>query len=274
MSSGARWGASFEGAPLSAMEVYDEVFVPRVFEPWANLLADQLQVARDEQALDVACGPGSVARVLSERVGVGGRVTACDLSPAMLELANAKLRVFGGAEITYLEAPADDLPVEDATFDVVTCQQGLQFFPDRPTAIAEMHRALRPGGRVGVAVWTEIERSPTMAALADAVEQVAGAELAARYRLGPWGFPDPEQLGELLRQAGFQDVEVTKHVLPVRYELGAPQVASTLPASGIAEYIEKLQDEQKRQLVDSVTEITGSGPIDSAMESNVAIATR
>jgi ubiquinone/menaquinone biosynthesis C-methylase UbiE len=273
MSSGARWSASFAGASRSAMQVYDDVLVPRVFEPWAALLADLLRIAPGESALDVACGPGSVARVASERVGAGGHVTACDLSPAMLALAKAKPPVDRGAAITYLEGPADRLPVDGAAFDVVTCQQGLQFFPDRPAAVAEMQRALRPGGRVGVAVWTEIERSPTMRALSDAVEQVAGPELAERYRRGPWGFTDAGQLGELLEHGGFQDVEVSKHVLPVSYEGGPAQVVSTLTASGIAEHVDRLPPEQKQQLLDAMTEIAGSGPIESAMESNIASGT-
>jgi ubiquinone/menaquinone biosynthesis C-methylase UbiE len=273
MSSGARWSASFAGASRSAMQAYDDVLVPRVFDPWAALLADLLRIAPGESALDIACGPGSVARVASERVGAGGRVTACDLSPAMLALALAKPPIDGAAAITYLEGPADRLPVDGAAFDVVTCQQGLQFFGDRPAAVAEMQRALRPGGRVGIAVWTEIERSPTMRALSDAVEQVAGPELAERYRRGPWGFTDAGQLAALLEQGGFQEVEVSKHVLPVAYEGGAAQVASTLAASGIAEYVDELPPEQKQQLLDAMSQITGSGPIESAMESNIAIGT-
>ena len=163
--------------------------MPRVFEPWARLLCDQLELALGDAVLDVACGPGSLSRVASECVGAGGRVTACDLSPAMLALARAKPPVEGGARIEYLEAPADRLPVRIASYDFVTCQQGLQFFGDRPAAVAQMHRALRPGGSAGIAVWTEIAHSPAMAAVADAIEEVAGAELAEPLPRGPVGLP-------------------------------------------------------------------------------------
>jgi ubiquinone/menaquinone biosynthesis C-methylase UbiE len=256
------------------MAAYDEVLVPRVFEPWARRLCDQLGLAPGDAVLDVACGPGSLSRVASECVGVGGRVTACDLSPAMLALARAKPPVPDGAAIEYLEARADDLPVSCAAYDFVTCQQGLQFFGDRPAAVAQMHRALRPGGCVGIAVWTEIAHSPAMGAVADAIEEVAGAELADRYRDGPWGFPDGGPLAELLEQAGFLDVRVSKHVLPVTYEDGAEQLYRTLAASGIVEQLSKLADEQQQQLADALTRITGEGQIDSEMESNIAIARR
>jgi ubiquinone/menaquinone biosynthesis C-methylase UbiE len=274
MSSGATWSAAFGGASTEAMQAYDDVLVPRVFEPWARLLIDQLELALGDAVLDVACGPGSVSRIAAERVGAGGRVTACDLSPAMLALAREKPAVEGAASIEYLEAPADQLPVGCASYDVVTCQQGLQFFGDRPAAVAQMHRALRPGGRVGIAVWTEISRSASWAQVADAVEEVAGAELADRYRGGPWGFPDAGPIAELLEQAGFEDVRVSTHTLPVTYEGGAEQLYRTLAASGIAEQLDALADEQQRQLAEVLTRIVGEGQIDSTLESNVAIAAR
>jgi SAM-dependent methyltransferase len=233
------------------MRVYDEEMVPRVFEPWARLLVDLLEIRPGEDVLDVACGPGSVARIASERVGAGGRVTACDLSPAMLAIAEAKPPVDGGAPITYLEGSADRLPVDDARFDVITCQQGLQFFPDRPAAVAEMYRALRPGGRAAVAVWTEIERSPAWRALADAIEQVAGA---------------------LFEQAGFEEVRVSTHVLPVKFERGPAQLVLTLAASGVAREIDQLSIERKQLLVEALARAVGEAPIESEMESNIAIA--
>jgi ubiquinone/menaquinone biosynthesis C-methylase UbiE len=256
------------------MRVYDEVMVPRLFEPWGKLLLDQLELASGEAVLDVACGPGSVARSAAERVGPSGRVTGCDFSPAMLALAEAKPPVSGGAVIEYLEGPADRLDVEDAVFDVVTCQQGLQFFPDRPAALAEMHRALRRGGRLGVAVWTEIAGSPAFCALANGIEEVAGAKLANRFRGGPFGFPDGERLGALLDEAGFQAVRVSKHVLPVTFEDGAPQVVATLAATPLAAEMDQLSAEQQQRLVDSVARVLGDRPIESEFESNIALARR
>ena len=84
------WGTSFATASLSAMSIYDEIMVPRLFEPWAGLLLDQLDLRSGQAVLDVACGPGTVTRQAAHRVGRSGRVTGCDLSPSMLELARAK----------------------------------------------------------------------------------------------------------------------------------------------------------------------------------------
>jgi SAM-dependent methyltransferase len=270
--SGAAWSEAFGAAAQSSMHVYESVMVPTMFAPWTELLLDELELGAGEAVLDVACGPGSVTRPAAERVGARGRVTGCDLSPAMLAIARAKPAVNGGAAIEYHEAPADRLPVDDGAFDVVTCQQGLQFFPDRPAALAEMRRALRSGGRIGIAVWMEIDRCPPFRALANAVEAVAGADLATRHRGGPWGFPDGKRLGALLEHAGFDEVRVSGRLLPVTFQGGAAQLVSTLATTPLAGEIDRLSDEQRRRLVETIAHELGDGPIASTLESNVALA--
>ena len=83
--------------------------------------------------------------------------------------------------IDWRQAPADHLPVADAEFDGVVCQQGVQFFPDMQAAVNEMARASRPGGRVAVTVWSPLERSPYMQAQFRAVEQLLGAEASRSF---------------------------------------------------------------------------------------------
>jgi ubiquinone/menaquinone biosynthesis C-methylase UbiE len=117
MTSSA-WAASFEAADISAMQVYEDILVPRLFTPWARLLLDGLDLQAGEAVLDVACGPGSVTRLAASEVGRGGRVTGVDLSPAMLAIAQAKPVVPGAAAIEYHRASADRLPVANAEFDV------------------------------------------------------------------------------------------------------------------------------------------------------------
>ncbi|HEX9970113.1 MAG TPA: methyltransferase domain-containing protein, partial [Acidimicrobiales bacterium] len=114
------------------MEVYDQLLVPRMFQPLAEVLLDAVEVAPGERVLDVATGPGTVARVAAARVGPTGSVTGADISEAMLTVARGKPAVADGAPLTWVESPACPLAgVEDGSFDAVTCQQGLQFFPDR-----------------------------------------------------------------------------------------------------------------------------------------------
>jgi SAM-dependent methyltransferase len=241
------WAASFEAADASAMQIYDDVLVPRLFTPWARLLLDRLDLRPGEAILDVACGPGSATRLAASDVGPCGRVTGIDLSRAMLAIAQSKPVLPGAAPIDYQEASADRLPVADAVFDVAICQQGLQFFGNRDAALAEMRRARRTGGRLGIAVWTAIEQAPPFAALEDAIREVAGAELADRYRDGPWGMADADALRELLEVSGFDDVRVVREALPLSFE-SATQLGSTLAASAIAAALEALTPQRRAQL--------------------------
>ncbi|MHB8641962.1 MAG: class I SAM-dependent methyltransferase [Gaiellaceae bacterium] len=255
------------------MQVYDEVLVPRLFTPWARLLLEGLALEPGETVLDVACGPGSVTRLAAADVGAEGRVTGVDLSPAMLSIAMSKPAVPGAASIDYREAPADALPVADAEFDVALIQQGLQFFPDRIGALRELHRAVRPGGRVGIAVWGAIDEMPYFAALEGAVREVAGDELAGRYRGGPWGMPEAEQLRRALEDGGFDDVRVTRETLPLSFD-DADQLITTLTASAIAADLDALSAEQREALGDAIKRNVAAVGSESVAVSNVGYARR
>jgi ubiquinone/menaquinone biosynthesis C-methylase UbiE len=272
------WGTAFGSASVAAMEVYDEVFVSRLFTPWGDVLLGELALRPGESVLDVACGPGSVTRMAAHRVGRQGRLLGCDLSAAMLAIGRAKPGLSDAAPIEYVEAPADALPVASESFDVAVCQQGLQFFPDRSAALAEVHRTLRPGGRVGIAVWTAIEDSPVFAAMYEALREATGDELAERYRAGPWGLPEAHELHDLVTAAGFEGVLVNRHTVDVVFEGGPAQFASTLAASGIAAEVEALPTEQQAELLQAFDEhaspLCRDGTLRSTTTSNVALARR
>jgi ubiquinone/menaquinone biosynthesis C-methylase UbiE len=189
----------------------------------------------------------------------------------MLALARNKPAVAGYGAIDYHQAPADRLPVPDDSYDAVSCQQGLQFFPDRPAALQEMRRVLRPGGRVGIAVWTGIENSPPFAALADGVEEIVGEEVAQRYRNGPFGLTDPGTLRRLIADAGFDAVQISQEALPVKFD-GAAQVVATLAATPLAAEIDQLTAAERQRLIAAIARRLGDGAIDSQMEANVALA--
>ena len=250
----------------------------RIFDPWVDLLLDSVGVAPGDAVLDVATGPGTVARRAAVRAGASGRVSACDLSPAMLVMATAKPPDGGAAPITYLHGPAEALDVPDEAFDLALCQQGLQFFPDRAGALTEMRRALRPGGRLGVAVWCAIHECPPFEALAVAFERVLGAEVALTFRTGPWGLPDPGELGRLVDAAGFTGVEVVRRTLPVVFEGGPSQLLATAGAAVVAPLIAALDERGRADLLAAATEalapLTDAGAVRSELASHVVTARR
>jgi SAM-dependent methyltransferase len=276
MTSQSDWGASFANASTSAMSFYDEIMVPRWFDPWARLLLDKLNPESGQTVLDVACGPGTVTRLAAQRVGPNGSVAGCDLSPAMLALARSKDSIDGSAPIEYFESPADALGFPDGVFDLVTCQQGLQFFPDRSAALVEMHRVLGPGGRLGIAVWCSIEDCPPFLALANALEEVLGTEVADAYKGGPWGLADSASLVQLANDGGFTDVEVRKYELPIVFDGGPGQLLQTLRAASVATILAELSETDRSALASALDQssrrITVNGVVRSHTASHILTA--
>ena len=118
-----------------------------------RLVLDRLQPRPAERALDVACGTGGLACELAAAVGPAGRVVGVDLSQAMVDAATARAAEGGLRNTRFQRMDAQALALPDASFDVITCCFGLMYLPDPEQALAGMRRVLRPGGRLGLAVW-------------------------------------------------------------------------------------------------------------------------
>jgi SAM-dependent methyltransferase len=188
----------------TAAEVYERYLVPAITAKWAEDLLDRANPREGEAVLDVACGTGIVARVAAKRM-VRGLVTGLDLNPGMLAVARSVPT--RGASIIWIEGSAIDLPFASASFDVVLCQLGLQFFPDRRKAVGEIRRVLEGSGRAALSVNSGIERTPGANAFVLALVDVVGTD-ASRIKRGEHSFTDSTQLEILLRDSGFDAVEV------------------------------------------------------------------
>ena len=133
--------------------------------PFVEALVDAA-VSPKQTILDVACGTGFAARAAAQIVGSGGRVVGSDLNPGMVAMAQS-VPHSTGCKIKWQQASAMDLPFEDAAFDAVISQQGIQFFPDIPAGLREMARVVRPTGLIAATVWTPKEMSPYLHNLFD-----------------------------------------------------------------------------------------------------------
>ena len=111
-----------------------------------RLVRSALGAAPGERILDVGCGPGFYCAELVEEVGPDGSILGVDSSPQMLALAERRCEAHDN--VAFAEGAATALPVEDEAFDAALCVQVLEYMPDVPAVLAELHRALRPGGRV------------------------------------------------------------------------------------------------------------------------------
>ena len=217
-------------------EIYERHMVPAIFARWAPALVEAAVVRTGESALDVACGTGAVTRLLAERVGPTGKVVGLDINPGMLAVARLSAP---SQSIEWLEGSALKMPLPDATFDPVVCQQGLQFFPERPAALSEMRRVLKRGGRLAVSCWRSIEHTPGYLVLEQVLARRIGPEKAA---LPPFSFGDAGAIRGLVVGAGFREVKLRAEAKMVRFRSaehlvravvgGAPSMMGALTGQG------------------------------------------
>jgi ubiquinone/menaquinone biosynthesis C-methylase UbiE len=186
----------------SAAEVYEEFFVPALFEEWTDRVAEAARVGPGARVLDVACGTGVLARKVAGRVGSTGSVVGLDVNDGMLAVAR---RAAPGIE--WRQGRAEALPFGDASFDAVVSQFGLMFFEDRGAALREMMRVLRPGGRLAIAVWDAVERSPGYAAMIELLQRLCGPRVADALR-APFVLGDPGIVRALFAEAGLPDARL------------------------------------------------------------------
>ncbi|TMJ65149.1 MAG: methyltransferase domain-containing protein [Alphaproteobacteria bacterium] len=260
----------------SVPKAYDEFLVPRLFEPWAKLLLDEADLRPGESVLDVATGPGTVARLAAVRVGAKGRVVATDIAQPMLDIAKAKSQPSAAAAaIDYLYSPAAPLAVPTGTFDAVLCQQGLQFFPDRPSALREMRRVLRPSGRTAIAVWGELERNEIYAAFHAALQATVRSDLAELIT-APFSLPSGTALKSAAEDAGFRNVRLSTRSLSMELEGGLEQAiqsfAATPVAPGVGELPQDVQQAFFAHLRQEMTRLLRDGKVIGEMTSNMIIA--
>jgi len=239
------------GAP----ELYQRFLVPAMTAMWAVDLADRAAVRPGERVLDVACGTGVVAREAAERVGRSGLVAALDLNAEMLAVARSLPGK--GAPVTWLEGTVLDLPFGEDTFDVVLCQLGLQFFPDRSAALAEIRRVLAPGGRVALNVFGPIDHNPATHALADALDVHLGPDASVAKRT-EHALADAQALGTLVDEAGFADLVTETATRTVHFPSVEDYVRIQLTATPLANLVARLDPERRDRLAAALTEDVGA----------------
>ena len=243
MGTTARWHLSPDAAQL-----YQEVLVPVMFAPWGRDLLALAAPAPGERVLDVACGTGLLARLAAEAIGNRGAVTALDLNPAMLRVACAQPAT-DGARIEFLEGNVEAMTLPDARFDLLLCQQGIQYFPSRPRALAEMLRVLAPGGRALVSLW-QGDTAYTRA-LADALEATMDRKVGNSMRR-VLSCPTTAQVAQEMRAAGFRDIAVHARTLLREIPDLGTFVFRHLAATPHADAITRLDEEKRRRILEQM----------------------
>jgi len=197
-------------------DVMNDLMSLGVHRLWKRDFAANSGIGLGDRVLDLAGGTGDIAALLSKRVGVKGRVVLSDINEAMLSVGRQRLENQGIANnIRYAIANAESLPFEDGEFDAVTIAFGLRNVTDKSAALKEMHRVLRPGGKVMILEFSAVQPEPLKAiydawsfgALPLLGKLIANDEESYRYLAESIRqHPPQEELAEMMKDAGFDQV--------------------------------------------------------------------
>ena len=232
-------------------EMYERWLVGPLFRPWAEVTFEEVKLSPGHRVLDVACGTGIVARVARERLGAAGYVVGIDINAEMLAVARTV-----APDIDWRVGNAGALPLHDGEqFDVIVCQQGLQFFPDKPAAAAQMRLALARGGRLAVATWRSDEEIPFFRNLRRVAERLLGPVVDLRHSFG-----NAALIEALLRDAGFHDVRSRTISRRIRFEDGAPLLRlNAMALVGMSAAGKAMADHERMRVVEDI--VSGSAPV-------------
>ena len=254
----------------SIPELYDRCLGPFLFEPYANDLAARAAALGPRRILETAAGTGIVTAALAAALPEA-EIVATDLNADMLRVAEAKL---GSRRVAFAPADAQSLPFPDGGFDLVVCQFGAMFFPDRVAAYRVARRVLAPGGAFLFNVWDRLGANPASQAVAEAVAGLFPDDPPSFLNRVPFGYHDKAAVEADLRAAGFAEVEAETVAKRSRGAAGdvAPGLCqgSPLRAEIEARAPDRL-DEASRAAFDCLVSRHGD-PVDAAMSAHVLAA--
>jgi ubiquinone/menaquinone biosynthesis C-methylase UbiE len=263
---------SFAG---SIPEMYQRYMVPLVFEHYASDLAGRVAHRARGDALELAAGTGVVTRKLASALPEEIALTVTDLSPAMLQFAKSQ----GTArDVTWQQADALALPFADASFDVVLCQFGVMFFPDKVKGFSEARRVLEPGGSFIFNVWDRIEENHFARVVMEAIAAQIPDQPPDFLARIPHGYYDDAQISHDLMEAGFAAPQIETIAARSRAESPAIVATAFCQATPLRNEIETRAPGRLQQITDMAAAALerqfGSGVIEAKMQARVIVVNR
>lgn len=229
-------------------ENYEKFFVPAIGGPLAKDLIAAASPQPGERILDVACGTGVVTRLAARKVGQRGTVAGLDVNPGMLSVARSVTP--RELAIDWYETSAEAMPLPDESFDVVLCQMGLQFIPDKLKALQEIRRIIQPNGRV---ILNLPGPTPTLfAALAEALAKHIDPKCAGFVNIA-FSLHDDDELRGLMSDAGFSEVEVHKARTTLRLPAAQDFLWQYIHSTPLDAFVGKASDEQRKALQNEIS---------------------
>lgn len=258
----------------TAPEAYERYIVPAWMGEWAQALVEFGGVKPGKQVLDVACGTGVVARKAVRLAGKSGRVTGLDINEGMIRSAKYFADRDGIDTIEWRLGSAAAMPFGEE-YDVVLCQQGIQFCPDPLAVLREMARVMMPGGCLAISVWRELARYPCFTAFVDVLESFLGKNSLSTAHAS-FSLADRDKLRDLVSTAGFHKVHIRLEVKMARYpsleEFIPGYWAATPFAAEIAGMKERDRLEMSRRIMAALRDYVDDDGLAAPMECHVITA--
>lgn len=258
-------------------EIYDRLLVPLLFETYAADLAERVAGLKPQKVLEVAAGTGALTRAMASRLNGRAHITASDLNQAMLDRAAA--RQDAAPDIVWRQADALALPFKEQSFDVVACQFGVMFFPDRIRAYREVYRVLNPGGHYLFNAWDRIAQNDFPQVVQEAVQAIFPEDPPRFMERTPHGYHDVERIRLDLSAAGFEAIAIeplsrtsragSALEVATAFCQGTPlrsEIEARSPSGGL--------DAATRVASEALTRRFGNGPIEGKIKAYVVSALR
>ena len=257
-------------------EIYDRFLVPLIFDLYAGDLAERVAKVKPRDVLETAAGTGALTRAIASRLPMDARIVATDLNQPMLDYGAAKQP--RDRRIIWQQADALALPYEDQTFDVVACQFGVMFFPDKVKGYREARRVLKPGGRFLFNAWDRIAENEFVGVVTQALAALFPQDPPDFVARTPHGYFDVERIREELTRAGFTSISVearddisrghSPHDVAIAYCEGTP-LRNEIEARDPSRL-----EEATQKVAEALAQRFGSGPIEGRIRAHVITTVR
>lgn len=259
----------------SIPEIYDQLLVPLLFDSYASDVTDRIEVLHPGEILEIAAGTGALTRAMSARLPTDVQIMATDLNQPMLDRAQS--RSANDNRITWQQADALLLPFEDESFDVVVCQFGVMFFPDKVAGFKEAHRVLRPGGVFLFTVWDAITENEFVSVVSRTLADEFPLDPPSFMARTPHGYYSASTINTDLEAGGFGStrIETIDHIASAAsswdaaaaYCQGSPLRTEISARNGSLDQVTQV-------VADALAKQFGPGPIEGRIRALVISAVR
>ena len=263
--------AAFAG---TLAEFYDRFLVPLIFAPYAEVVANRVKGLLPRRILETAAGTGVLTEALARILPSEMTITATDLNQAMIELGKIKP---GMERVNWQQADATKLPFPDGAFDLIVCQFGVMFFPDKRASFNECFRVLTPGGTYLFVLWDDYNNMPN-SPLWIAAQRIGDLLGRGPHTLLSPGYFDEPTIRADLATARFRDVNVDRIARPARAASARDAAVITVQGSLLRTAIETANPSRLGEATKAVEQVMsarfGDGPIEGETKALIVTATK